>query len=173
MSKLGSFALGAALGAGIALLYAPQKGEDTRALLCEKANAVWGEAKDFAGSAGVNAQSAYQTAQARGGEVFNNVSSSATRFAQDTTSRVSDFAQGAVSRGKEIYSGAASQAQEAAQEAKPVFTDANDDLREKIEAARQRIAAQVVQNAEESKGAAPVEVEPTAQPEAEASDSEE
>ena len=50
--------------------------------------------------------------------------------------------------------------------AKPVFEERNDDLRAQIEAARQRIAAQVAQNAEEANTAAeevidadPVELE--------------
>ena len=50
--------------------------------------------------------------------------------------------------------------------AKPVFEERNDDLRAKIEAARQRIAAQVAKNAEEANTAAeevidadPVELE--------------
>ena len=48
--------------------------------------------------------------------------------------------------------------QEAAGNIKPRFTEKNDDLREKIEAARQRIAAQVAKNAEVAQDAASDEI---------------
>ena len=89
MGRISSFVTGAALGVIAALLLAPQTGEQTRALVAEKANAVTGEAKDF---------------------------------------------------------GAAPAA--------PAASVADDELREKIEAARQRIAAQVAANAEATKAAA-------------------
>ena len=47
MGRISSFVTGAALGVIAALLLAPQTGEQTRALVAEKANAVTGEAKDF------------------------------------------------------------------------------------------------------------------------------
>ena len=49
---------------------------------------------------------------------------------------------------------ATAKAKGAAGQPAPSTADA-DELREKIEAARQRIAAQVMENAEQSKGAAP------------------
>ncbi len=42
---LGSFLLGMALGAGLALLYAPEKGEDTRRKLKEKGNKMADDVK--------------------------------------------------------------------------------------------------------------------------------
>ena len=137
MSKIGFFVAGAAAGAIAALLYAPKKGEETRAAVVDKVNALWGEAKDWTANAGTNVQAAYETAAERGSEVINS-------FAGDAASAV--------------------QAAEA--EAAPVFTEASDDLREKIEAARARIAAQVAKNAEEAQASAatatevPVEVAP-------------
>jgi len=50
--------------------------------------------------------------------------------------------------GQDLYDKASAYAKEAAESAAPVFADRSDELREKIEAARQRIAAQVIQNAE-------------------------
>ena len=44
MSKVGPFILGGLVGAVIGVLYAPRTGDQTRALLSEKINAVWGEA---------------------------------------------------------------------------------------------------------------------------------
>ncbi|MDR0347850.1 MAG: YtxH domain-containing protein [Coriobacteriales bacterium] len=42
MGRLGCFLLGGAVGAGIALLFAPRSGEETRALVAEKADEYWG-----------------------------------------------------------------------------------------------------------------------------------
>ena len=79
------------------------------------------------------------------------------------------------SKGQEIYGAAASRVQEAKSGVKPA-PDGTDDLREKIEAARARIAAQVAKNAEESAAAAseeiPVEVAQEEAPAAGASEGE-
>ena len=116
MGKVTSFLFGAAVGAVAALLFAPQTGEQSRAVITEKANAVVGEAKDFgAGIPGV-AQEAIKTA----------------------TDKAAGLAKG-------VTGGAA---------AAPASTASDDELREKIEAARQRIAAQVKANAEQSQAAA-------------------
>ena len=121
MGKIKSFLIGAVLGSVAALLFAPKTGEQTRALVTEKANAVASEAKDFGAGMPGTAQEILKTAQDRGAELIKT-------------------AQG---KGQEIASGAASKAPAAAQP--------DDDLREKIEAARKRIAAQVAENAEASK----------------------
>lgn len=118
MSKFTSFLLGGLIGAGIALAFAPRTGEQTRALVTEKANAFAGEAKDFADGFPGSAQDAVKTAREQG-----------TSFMSDATSKVKAVA-GKAGEG-----------------------DA-DELREKIEAARQRIASQVMENAEKAKVAA-------------------
>ena len=115
MSKIGPFITGAALGALAALLFAPQTGEKTRALVAEKANAVAGEAKDFGAGFPGSAQEALKAVTEKG-----------QGFVADAQSRVKEVA------------------------GQPAEVD-SDDLREKIEAARQRIAAQVMENAEQSK----------------------
>ncbi len=147
MPKLGPFIAGGIVGAVAALLYAPRTGEQTRALVSEKVSAVWGEATDFAESAGVNPASVYQSAAERGTSVFQGVASTAQDLAQNVQSKVQ------------------SAAVQASVVEEPAAVD-NDDLREKIEAARERIAAQVVKNAEESQAAAaaPMEAQTTEEP---------
>ncbi len=115
MSKIGPFITGAAIGALAALLLAPKTGEQTRAFVAEKANAVAGEAKDFGAGFPASAQDAFKVAQEKG----------------------QGFVAGAQARVKEATG-------------QPAEID-SDDLREKIEAARQRIAAQVMENAEAAK----------------------
>ena len=136
MPKIGPFIAGGIVGAVAALLYAPRTGAQTRALVSEKVNAVWGEAADFAESAGVSPASVTE----RGASVFQGVAETAQGIAQNVQSKVS------VSVVKEPVA------------EEPIEAD-NDDLREKIEAARERIAAQVVKNAEESQAAAAATVE--------------
>ena len=115
MSKIGPFITGAAIGALAALLFAPQAGEKTRALVAEKANAVASEAKDLGAGFPSSAQDAIKNAQQKG-----------QGFVADAQARV-----------KEVTG-------------QPAEID-SDDLREKIEAARKRIASQVMENAEQSK----------------------
>jgi gas vesicle protein len=47
MGRFGSFLLGGAIGAGIALLLAPRSGEETRALVAEKADEYWGRGQTW------------------------------------------------------------------------------------------------------------------------------
>ena len=114
MGRISSFVTGAALGVIAALLLAPQTGEQTRALVAEKANAVTGEAKDFGAGFPASAQDAIKSAQEKAASLTKGVAAPAA----------------------------------------PAASAADDELREKIEAARQRIAAQVAANAEATKAAA-------------------
>lgn len=116
MSKFTSFLLGGIIGAGIAILFAPQSGDKTRALVQERANALAGEAKGIADNVPGALQDVYQSAVAQGTDLINTA-----------TAKVKDVTNSA-------------DAQESA-----------DELRQKIEAARQRIANQVMENAEQSK----------------------
>ena len=157
-NKLGVFLAGGLVGAVAALLCAPRTGSETRNMVAEKANAVWGEAQEL------GAQTA-STAQ----QVVEEVAG------PEAATRTQSFAQDAVAKGQEIYGAAASRVQEAKSGVKPA-PDGTDDLREKIEAARARIAAQVAKNAEESAAAAseeiPVEVAQDEAPAAGASEGE-
>ena len=119
MGKISSFFTGAAIGIAAALLFAPKTGEQTRALVTEKANAVMGEAKDFGANIPGTAQDAFKAVQEKG----------------------SDFVKTATGKGQEF----------AASVQAPAAAQPDDELREKIEAARKRIAAQVAENAEASK----------------------
>ena len=41
-NKLGMFLAGGLIGAGVALFYAPRTGVETRAMVADKAQAMWG-----------------------------------------------------------------------------------------------------------------------------------
>lgn len=126
MGKVIPFITGAAIGALAALAFAPQNGEKTRALVAEKANAFAGEAKDFGAGMPGTAQDAFNSMRDKGAELLKDAPAKAQGIANNASSRVKE---------------ATGQA--------PAET--NDELREKIEAARRRIAAQVMENAEQSK----------------------
>ena len=134
MGKITSFLVGALAGATVALAFAPNNGEQNRALVMEKANAFASEAKDFGAGFPGSAQDMLNSAVEQG--------SSLLKGAQDKTN-------GLVGDGK-VAVGKSSDA------------DA-DELREKIEAARQRIAAQVMENAEKAKANASETVEAAAE----------
>lgn len=127
MSKFTSFLLGGIMGAGIALLFAPQSGDKTRALVTERANALANEAKGFTANMPDNIQDAYRTAVDQGTSFVNNAVEKGTNLVNEASARVKE---------------ATGQAADAAD---------SDELRDKIEAARQRIASQVMENAEQSK----------------------
>lgn len=122
MSKITPFVLGGLIGAGAAIMLAPKAGDQMRSLVAEKANALWGEAKDFGANAPASAQ-----------EVFSSVLDKGADILKDAPGKIQDIA-GTATKG-----------------ASPVAAQDSDELREKIEAARKRIAAQVKENAEQSK----------------------
>ena len=133
------FIVGGVVGAAAGLLLAPRSGEQMRAMVSEKANAVIGETKDWG-----SAQEAYKSAQEKGAAVFQDVAAKGQEFAKNAQAQATDFMNATAERIKNATPTPEQEAQV-------------DDLREKIEAARQRIAAQVVANAEQAAGAAPVE----------------
>lgn len=146
MKKLGAFILGGLVGGAIALLYAPRTGKESRELVCEKVNAVWGEAKDWTSSAPAGVHDAFQTAVSRGDSLLHDMSEKGQKFAETARERGQQFAETAREKGQQAYSAVTSRVTGAPAS----FDDANDELREKIEAARQRISDQVIRNAEES-----------------------
>lgn len=157
MKKLGAFILGGLVGGAIALLYAPRTGKESRELVCEKVNAVWGEAKDWTSSAPAGVHDAFQTAVSRGDSLLHDMSEKGQRFAETARERGQQFAENARERGAQFAETAREKGQQAYSAvtsrvtgAPASFDDANDELREKIEAARQRISDQVIRNAEES-----------------------
>lgn len=157
MKKLGAFILGGLVGGAIALLYAPRTGKESRELVCEKVNAVWGEAKDWTSSAPAGVHDAFQTAVSRGDSLLHDMSEKGQKFAETARERGQQFAENTRERGAQFAETAREKGQQAYSAvtsrvtgAPASFDDANDELREKIEAARQRISDQVIRNAEES-----------------------
>lgn len=164
-NKFGVFLLGGAVGAVVALLCAPRTGVETRAIVADRLNTAWNGAQDFGMQAGAQTQQVYQnvtargqefaqTAVARGQEFAQTAAARGQEFAQTAAARGQEFAQTAVSRGQEFAQTATERVQQAAGNVKAASSQiGGDELREKIEAARQRIASQVVKNAEESRDA--------------------
>lgn len=165
-NKLGIFLAGGVIGAAVALLYAPRPGVETRAMVAERANEAWGQAQDFGGQVAVRGQEVYAGAVAQGQRAYGQ----AQEFGQTVYTNVTAASQAAGARaaamGKQAYEAAAAGAkqayagaktgaaaaahrvQETAETVRPIFAEKNDELRAKIDAARERIAAQVTKNAE-------------------------
>lgn len=120
-NKFGMFLLGGALGALAALLYAPRSGTETRALVADKAQEAWGSAQQLSTEAGQRTAQLYKTA---------------SEAAIQTGERTAEAAQSAFSAAQEKVNAVR-------ENVEPLFAEKNDELREKIEEARKRIAAQV------------------------------
>lgn len=128
--KLGIFLAGGAVGAAIVYFTSPRSGFENRNL-----------AKD-----------AINTALEANGVDTSGIAAQASQVAQNVATHGQKLAQQAAEKTQEFYATAATKVQEVATGAYTSVTGAadNDELRNKIEAARQRIAAQVVKNAEDA-----------------------
>ena len=126
MGKFSWFLIGGVLGAGAALAFTPNTGEQTRALVAEKTNALIGEAKDFGAGLPDSATDAFNSARDQGASLLKDAQGKTTGLVGDASNAV----KGATSKADQAEA---------------------DELRAKIEAARQRIAAQVMENAEQTK----------------------
>ena len=158
MSRITSFLLGGLVGAGLAMLYTPKDGEQTRALLADRANAIWSEAQDLGVDAPGIARDVYNSAREKGEELLKDAPGTLQDFAKTAQEKGQELVKEAQARTSDFVGGVTSRpAGEDAQSA----PETTEDLREKIESARQRIAAQVMENAEAAKA---VEV-PTAESE--------
>ena len=137
VKKLGIFLAGGAVGAAIAYFTCPRSGFENRNLAKDAVSAVMETAT--AGTDGVAAQ--------------------ATQAAQSVAAQGQELMKQAAEKTHDFYATASTKVQEVASNVAPAVASAadNDELRKKIEAARQRIAAQVVKNAEEAQI---VDVEP-------------
>ena len=146
--RIGAFLLGAAVGAVATLFVAPRSGAETRSIVSERVGAAWNGAQDLGAQTGVQAQQVYQNVATRG----------------------QDFAQSAAARGQNFVQNAVASVQKAAGSVRTTARQAidSDELREKIEAARQRIASQVVSNAASSSSAVDATIEVEAEGVAEA-----
>ena len=65
-NKLGVFLAGGLIGAGVALFYAPRTGVETRAMVADKAQAMWGQAQGLGAQVAVDAQQFYGNAAQNG-----------------------------------------------------------------------------------------------------------
>ncbi len=138
--KIGVFLLGGAVGAVIALLVAPRSGVETRAIVSDRLSSAWNGAQDFGAQTGAQAQ-----------QVCRNVASRSQDFAHSAAAFGQEVAQEAASRGQDFVHSAVAGVRKAAGSVKAATQSVNgDELRDKIEAARQRIATQVVRNANET-----------------------
>lgn len=155
--KFGPFIVGGLLGAVAALLYTPRTGEEMRAIVADKANEAWGQAQEAGAQVGDRGAAFYGEAQARGQQVYEQVQARG----QEAYTAATNAAGQAFETAQGVFNQAAERVQEMRTNAAPVAT--NDELREKIEAARARIASQVAASAEESQQAvdAQIPVEPT------------
>lgn len=137
VKKLGVFLAGGAVGAAIAYFTCPRSGFENRNLAKDAVSAV------------------LETAGAGTTDVANQ----ATQAAQNVAAQGQEFVKQAAEKTHEFYATASTKVQEVASGVGTGVATAadNDELRKKIEAARQRIAAQVVKNAEEAQL---VDVEP-------------
>lgn len=119
MGRFRTFLLGGAIGAGIAMLATPRDGAANRARIADSLNENYPEAMKAVT------------------ETTNQVIDAAATTSTKVINTVWD-------KGVEVKKGLGSRARQTT----PVVVEKNDELRDKIDAARERIAAQVAKNAE-------------------------
>ena len=126
MGRFATFLVGGLVGAGIALLTTPRTGEENRALINDTLNETKSmftdPFKDMFGSPTSTTNQLVDAAATTSTKVINTV----------------------VDKGAEVKKGLTSRVEQTA----PAVVEKNDELRDKIDAARERIAAQVAKNAE-------------------------
>lgn len=124
MGKLATFLIGGVVGVAAGLLFSPRSGAENRAML----NGV------------INEKSANIT-------IPPAVQDKADQFASAAAVTSTKAINTVIDKGQEVYRGASAKVQAVSPVANQVF-ESGDDLREKIDAARERIATQVAKNAE-------------------------
>lgn len=87
--------IGAAVGAGVALLYAPKKGKDTRRFIRKKA----GDARDVITDAGESVREVYDTVSGAGREAYDSVLDAGRQVYKKTTG-VASGAADVIERGR-------------------------------------------------------------------------
>ena len=128
--KMGIFLAGGIIGAAIVYFTSPRSGYENRNIAKSAFNAV------LDNRTGTTSSDPVETIQS----VAKNVADQAQGFAEAAIEKGQEFYVTATSRAQEFVAGASEE------------SAADAELREKIDAARQRIAEQVVKNAEESQG---------------------
>ena len=130
MGKFATFLIGGVVGIAAGLLLSPRSGAENRAMLNEV----------------INEKSANIT-------IPPTVQEKADQFATAAATTSTKAINTVIDKGQEVYRGASAKVQSVAPVANQVF-ESGDDLREKIDAARERIATQVAKNAEAVQDAA-------------------
>lgn len=119
MGRIATFLLGGVIGAGAAWLATPRTGAENRAQIADTLNEKYPDA-------------------------MKAVTTSANQVVDATATTSTKVINTVWDKGAEVKKGLTSRAQQTA----PVVAEQNDELRDKIDAARERIAAQVAKNAE-------------------------
>lgn len=135
MGKFSTFILGGAIGAAAALLLTPRTGAENQALVKRQL-----EATNF--TLPVSEQTR-ERVSAQAGQLIEAAASTSTKVINTV-----------VDNGSEAYKTVSTRASEIASPAAQSFAENGDELREKIEAARERIATQVAKNAEAARDVA-------------------
>src|ERR1041385_8906474 len=97
-SNLVFFLLGAATGAAIALLYAPQEGEATRRYLADKTEEVKGRASEAATTLANQAKETYTNVAQQAKDTYSNVATQARTKAE----QIQGKAQEMFNRGQQV-----------------------------------------------------------------------
>ena len=121
MGKFATFVIGGLVGATAALMLSPRTGVENRKVVVDKFNESCPIAGDVQGKAGMLVDSVAATST----KVINTV----------------------VDKGQDLYNNA-TRSQAVTVASPEVFAEKNDELRQKIDAARELIATQVAKNAE-------------------------
>lgn len=128
MGKLSTFILGGVIGAAAGLLLSPRSGAENRALLNE---AVGDKCQLPAG------------VQEKAGQFVDAAATTSTKVINTV-----------VDGGQDAYKAVSARAQQLTPDSVQALSSNGDELREKIDAARERIATQVAKNAEAVRDAA-------------------
>ena len=131
--------LGGAIGAIAALLYAPQRGDETRDLLAQKSNEyatvakqktseVADQVEQTAGEYTEKASAVVDSVKAKSAEVAANV----TDKAQDVAGTVKDTATDLADKGKKLYDAKTQQVADAVDAVKDGFNDKKQELQASI-----------------------------------------
>lgn len=133
--KLGAFIAGGLVGAGIALLFAPRTGLETRACVRTHAQNLQDAATQMSNNAHIQGQKLISQINSAGQEAATNAGEKSREIISQAQEKGNEFVSNIAENitGKKSY-----------------FAESSDDLRSKIEEARRRIASQVAQNAQES-----------------------
>lgn len=134
MGRFTAFVIGAAAGAAASLLFTPRNGAENRALLSQAVNENC--------KCPVSAQT-QRKAKQKANQLVDAAATTSTKVINTV-----------IDNGSDAYKAAANRVQQITPPSAAAFNNNSDELREKIDAARERIATQVAKNAEAARDAA-------------------